>query len=75
MESFHVKPPKTSRPGRTGKIYSDGFKPAHDKGYTRLSQPVQISVYFGRVQTRTQQGLHPSANTGRLTDVCRFRAA
>ena len=75
MVSISVNPSKTSRPSRMGKIYSDGFKPALSKGYTRLFQPVLISAYFGRVQTRTQQRLHPSAITGRPTDVCLFWAA
>jgi hypothetical protein len=75
MASFIVNPSKPTRPSRTGKKNSDGCKPALSKGYTRLFQPVRISAYFGRVQTLTQQRLHPSGNTGRLTDVCRFWAA
>ena len=75
MVTFSVKPPRTSRPNRTGTKIMGGFKPILSKGYTRLFQPVQILAFFGRVQTRTQQGFYPSTTRIRPTDVCRFRAA
>ena len=61
MISFSAKPPEPTRPSRAGKKKMGGLKPALSKGLSRLFQPVQILAFFGRVQTRTHQGLYGSA--------------
>jgi hypothetical protein len=75
MASFIVKPPEPSRPSRAGAILAGGFKPIVSKAYTRPFLAARFLTKFGRVQTHSQQGFHPPSTTGRLTDVCRFRAA
>jgi len=75
MVSFLAKPPEPSRPRRAGKIETGGFKPTVSKALSRLFLPARFLAKFGRVVSLTQQGFYPPSNTGRPTDVCRFRAA
>ena len=75
MVSFIVKPPEPSRPYRAGKIKTGGLYPTVSKGLSRLFLPVRFLAKFGRVVSHAQQGFYPPSITGRLTDVCRFRAA
>ena len=75
MVSFSVKPPKPCRPNRAGKKKIGGLYPILSKGLSRLFLPAHVLANFGRVVSLTQQGFYPPSNSGRPTDVCRFRAA
>ena len=75
MVSFSVKPPEPCRPNRAGKIKLGGLHPILSKGLGRLFLPARFLAKFGRVVSLTQQGFDPPSINGRLTDVCRFRAA